>query len=100
MNIEPYIALRFISDILDNFDLALGSNPEIRHFFVVREIVVMYVVYALTRLYQHARFRQQQQQQHMHLQAIDICSMHAKREDTSEHPVDLSALKFKIKVPN
>ena len=36
----------------------------------------------------------------MHLQAIDICSMHAKREDTSEHPVDLSALKFKIKVPN
>ena len=36
----------------------------------------------------------------MHLQAIDICSMHAKREDTSEHPFDLSTLKFKIKVPN
>ena len=46
-NIELYNAFSFISDILDNFDLALGSNPEIRHFSVVREIVVMY---ALTRL--------------------------------------------------
>ena len=54
-------------------------------------LVTIVVMYALTRLSQHARFRQQQQQQqHALASDIDICSMHAKREDTSEHPVDLS----------
>ena len=40
-------------------------------------------MYALTRLAARARIRQQQQE---HLQAIDICSKHAERWDTPDHP--------------
>ena len=72
-------------DIMEFLLSCMGSNPEIRHFSVVWEIVLMYALTAHQATTSAAAALASDR---------DICSRHAEREDTPEHPVNLSVSKL------